>query len=80
MPGRLFVVTTPIGNLGDLSPRARTAFEAAELVACEDTRVTGRLLHHLGLKKPLVEGQKFQLDLLFEVVGPRKVQVVVRKS
>jgi 16S rRNA (cytidine1402-2'-O)-methyltransferase len=54
MPGRLFVVTTPIGNLGDLSPRARTAFEAAELVACEDTRVTGRLLHHLGLKKPLV--------------------------
>jgi 16S rRNA (cytidine1402-2'-O)-methyltransferase len=37
-----------------LSPRARAAFEAAELVACEDTRVTGRLLHHLGLKKPLV--------------------------
>jgi 16S rRNA (cytidine1402-2'-O)-methyltransferase len=54
MPGRLFVVTTPIGNLGDLSPRARTAFAAAELVACEDTRVTGRLLHQLGIKKPLV--------------------------
>jgi periplasmic copper chaperone A len=34
----------------------------------------------MGLKKPLVEGQKFQLDLLFEVAGPRKVQVVVRKS
>ncbi len=34
----------------------------------------------MGLKKPLVEGQKFQLDLLFEVAGPRKVQVVVRRS
>ncbi len=54
MPGRLLIVATPIGNLGDLSPRARAAFESADLVACEDTRVTGRLLHHLGIKKPLV--------------------------
>ncbi len=54
MPGRLLLVATPIGNLGDLSPRAREAFAAAALVACEDTRVTGRLLHHLGLRKPLV--------------------------
>jgi 16S rRNA (cytidine1402-2'-O)-methyltransferase len=54
MPGRLLIVSTPIGNLGDLSPRARACFAAADLVACEDTRVTGRLLHHLGLKKPLI--------------------------
>jgi len=54
MPGKLLVVATPIGNLGDLSPRAREAFAAADLVACEDTRVTGRLLHHLGLRKPLL--------------------------
>ena len=54
MSGRLRVVATPIGNLGDLSARARAAFESADLVACEDTRVTGRLLHHLGIKKPLV--------------------------
>src|SRR4029453_8995195 len=54
MAGRLLVVATPIGNLGDLSARARAAFESADLVACEDTRVTGRLLHHLGIKKPLV--------------------------
>lgn len=54
MPGKLLVVATPIGNLDDLSPRARAAFEAADLVACEDTRHTGRLLAHLGIRKPLV--------------------------
>jgi len=54
MAGRLLVVATPIGNLGDLSPRAREAFAGADLVACEDTRHTGRLLAHLGLRKPLV--------------------------
>ncbi|HEV7514923.1 MAG TPA: 16S rRNA (cytidine(1402)-2'-O)-methyltransferase [Thermoanaerobaculia bacterium] len=54
MPGKLLVVATPIGNLDDLTPRARAAFESADLVACEDTRHTGLLLHHLGIKKPLV--------------------------
>jgi 16S rRNA (cytidine1402-2'-O)-methyltransferase len=52
--GVLTVVATPIGHLDDLSPRARAAFETADLVACEDTRRTGRLLAHLGLKKSLV--------------------------
>lgn len=54
MAGKLLVVATPIGNLDDLSPRARAAFESADLVACEDTRHTGRLLAHLGIKKPLI--------------------------
>lgn len=54
MAGKLLVVATPIGNLDDLSPRARAAFEAADLVACEDTRHTGRMLAHLGIKRPLV--------------------------
>lgn len=54
MAGRLLVVSTPIGNLADLSPRAREAFEQADLVACEDTRHTGRLLASLGIKKRLV--------------------------
>jgi 16S rRNA (cytidine1402-2'-O)-methyltransferase len=54
MPGKLIVVATPIGNLDDLSHRARTAFEQADLIACEDTRHTGRLLAHLGIRKPLV--------------------------
>jgi 16S rRNA (cytidine1402-2'-O)-methyltransferase len=52
--GRLLIVATPIGNLDDLSERARQAFERADLVACEDTRRTGLLLSHLGIKKPLV--------------------------
>lgn len=50
--GTLRVVGTPIGNLGDLSPRARGALEAADLVACEDTRRTGRLFSALGLASP----------------------------
>jgi 16S rRNA (cytidine1402-2'-O)-methyltransferase len=54
MAGKLLVVATPIGNLDDLSPRARAAFAEADLVACEDTRHTGRLLAHVGIKKPLV--------------------------
>ena len=48
--GTLFVVATPIGNLDDLSPRARDILAAADLVAAEDTRVTGRLLSHFGIK------------------------------
>lgn len=48
-PGTLVVVSTPIGNLGDLSARAGEALAAVDVVACEDTRRTGRLLHHLGL-------------------------------
>lgn len=54
MAGRLLIVATPIGNLGDLSPRARAAFAEADLIACEDTRYTGRLLHQLEIRKPLV--------------------------
>jgi 16S rRNA (cytidine1402-2'-O)-methyltransferase len=52
--GRLSVVSTPIGNLEDLTPRAARVLAEADLVACEDTRHTGRLLAHLGLKKRLV--------------------------
>ncbi len=51
-PARLVVVGTPIGNLGDLSPRAVEALAAADVVACEDTRRTGRLLAHAGVRAP----------------------------
>jgi 16S rRNA (cytidine1402-2'-O)-methyltransferase len=52
-PG-LHLIATPIGNLGDLSPRARAALAAADLVVCEDTRVTGGLLHRQGIDRPLL--------------------------
>ena len=54
MPGTLYLVPTPIGNLGDLSPRAAEALSTADFLAVEDTRVTVKLLNHLGLKKPMV--------------------------
>lgn len=52
--GRLIIVGTPIGNLGDLTPRVAQAFEAADAICCEDTRVTSKLLSHLGISRPLV--------------------------
>lgn len=49
----LAIVATPIGNLGDITRRAADCLADADLVLCEDTRVTGKLMAHLGLKKPL---------------------------
>ncbi|HIS67544.1 MAG TPA: 16S rRNA (cytidine(1402)-2'-O)-methyltransferase [Candidatus Scatomorpha merdipullorum] len=54
MPGKLCLVGTPIGNLGDISPRALRALEEADFIAAEDTRVTLKLLNHFNIKKPLV--------------------------
>lgn len=54
MAGTLTLVPTPIGNLGDISIRAREALESADFIAAEDTRVTLKLLNHLGIKKSLV--------------------------
>jgi len=54
VPGVLYVVATPIGNLGDVSARAREILAGASLVAAEDTRHSGRLLRELGLERPLV--------------------------
>jgi 16S rRNA (cytidine1402-2'-O)-methyltransferase len=51
-PG-LYIVATPIGNLGDLSPRAAAILSAADLIAVEDSRVTAKLLHHIGVRRPM---------------------------
>jgi 16S rRNA (cytidine1402-2'-O)-methyltransferase len=50
--GRLLIVGTPIGNLGDLTPRAAEALRTADLVVAEDTRLAARLLAHLGVRRP----------------------------
>lgn len=53
-PARLWLVPTPVGNLGDITLRAVEVLRGADAVACEDTRRTGALLSHLGLSRPLV--------------------------
>ncbi len=54
MSGTLYLVATPIGNLGDFSPRAVETLESVDFIAAEDTRVSVKLLNHFQLKKPLV--------------------------
>lgn len=54
MSGKLYLVGTPIGNLGDFSPRAADALREADFIAAEDTRVTLKLLNHFGIRKPMV--------------------------
>ena len=54
MAGMLYLVPTPIGNLGDISARCRETLEQADFIAAEDTRVTMKLLNYLGIKKSLV--------------------------
>ena len=69
MSGRLYVVGTPIGNLGDLSERARETLESVDLVAAEDTRRTGKLLAHIGVKARMVS--------LFEGNEPRRIEEIL---
>ena len=54
MAGMLYLVPTPIGNLGDISPRCRETLEKADFIAAEDTRVSLKLLNHLGIRKSLI--------------------------
>jgi len=54
LPPGLYIVATPIGNLSDLSPRAAEVLAAADLIAVEDSRVTAKLLRHIGVKRPML--------------------------
>jgi len=54
LPPGLYIVATPIGNLSDLSPRAADVLAQADLIAVEDSRVTAKLLHHIGVRRPML--------------------------
>ena len=62
MAGTLYLVATPIGNLGDLSVRAAETLAEVDFIAAEDTRVTVKLLNHLDIKKPMVSYHRHNAD------------------
>ena len=73
MAGKLYLVPTPIGNLGDVSRRAAETLKSVDFIAAEDTRVTAKLLNHLELKKPMVTYHRHNC----ETAGPailRRIQ------
>ena len=71
MSGTLFVVGTPIGNLGDLSPRAVQTLEAVDFIAAEDTRVTLKLLNHFGIKQEMVSYYEHNKRERGEIIADR---------
>lgn len=80
-PGHLYVVATPIGNLADLTERARAVLGAVDLIACEDTRTTGAMLTRLGVHRELVayhEHNEMEMgDRLADLVAGGKSVAVV---
>lgn len=81
MSGKLVLVATPIGNLGDLSPRAVEALRSADVIACEDTRHTGKLLAASGIKNRLISvhehNERAQTPYVLELVAAGKTVVLV---
>lgn len=79
--GILYIIATPIGNLSDITLRALETLKAVDLIACEDTRVTVKLLNHYNIKKPLVSfHQHSRLQkinyILDEIAGGKSVALV----
>lgn len=71
LSGKLYVVGTPIGNLGDLSPRAADVLSTVDFIAAEDTRVTLKLLNHLAVKKPMVSYHEHNKVTRHDVIADR---------
>lgn len=70
MPGTLFVVGTPIGNLGDLSERARATLASVDAILCEDTRVTAKLLERFAIQKPTISYHEHsEVKKVNEIIG-----------
>ncbi len=66
MNGKLYVVGTPIGNLKDITERGKETLQSVDLILAEDTRVTAKLLNHLGIKKPMWRYDEYAKDGLYE--------------
>ena len=71
MSGTLYVVGTPIGNLGDFSPRAIETLQSVDFIAAEDTRVTLKLLNHFDIKKPMVSYYEHNIRQRGEMIVSR---------
>ena len=81
MPGKLYIVSTPIGNYGDITERALETLKKVDLIACEDTRKTGIILKHFGIAARLVSyhdhNEAFKTDILVEkILGGTDIAVV----
>jgi len=81
MSGKLFIVGTPIGNLDDMSKRAIDTLNSVDFIACEDTRVTIKLLNHFGIKKKLVSFHEFspkekEEKIMYELKSGKKIALV----
>lgn len=71
--GHLYIVATPIGNLQDITLRALEIFKQCDTIICEDTRVTGNLLHHFEIKKPMVALNEFNEEtVMYELINRLK--------
>lgn len=81
LPGHLYVVATPIGNLSDITERARSILGSVDYVACEDTRTTGLLLTRYGLRRELIpyhnHNEVAAADLIVEKIAAGKSVAVV---
>ncbi len=67
--GHLYIVATPIGNLQDITLRAIEILKDSDVIVCEDSRVTGKLLHHLGFKKPMMALNEFNEETVaYEII------------
>lgn len=78
MSGKLYVVGTPIGNLGDFSPRAVDTLGTVDFIAAEDTRVTLKLLNHFGIKKEMISYFEHNKNSKGDVIVSRSAAKIVR--